>query len=440
MRLAGGRESLACPQTPPRQCSSSVGAPRAYAVPMMTTRSHPMRIALTLAIAGAAVAACESGDTHSEETCDISIDVFKELLVVDEGVIGDDRSRNDANGPWSFRHAIESMKPANESASAFVMRWFDDWATRKSLNGFVIDREPRAQLMRVKMVCPWLKETPQNQCDTACEQCVGSELDMAKAPFRLLAIVYRPDLGPRPDTASPAGEARLVFALTDGPADDPASAPMPFGLILEYALPVHEMGPSQWAQAWHALGAHGAHDESYKQSLAELTEKFVGRDAAPGAVNGSAISQIRTNESAFNWIWQLREFRLDSFGRLALAPVANTPGEPLNDSPVLRDWVQANAEAIKADMHVLPSSLAAGSSNQMLFTWMVPDVDEATRAAFSRGTCSGCHSGEKPMIASLDVAFHVSPFRSGEAKLSPFILEQEVPLRTASMQGLLCRE
>jgi len=59
--------------------------------------------------------------------------------------------------------------------------------------------------------------------------------------------------------------------------------------------------------------AHPTFDEPYKQELVGLTEKFVSRGASPNRINGSAISQVRANESAFNWIWQLREFHLDRF-------------------------------------------------------------------------------------------------------------------------------
>jgi len=294
--------------------------------------------------------------------------------------------------------------------------------------------------MQTALVCPWLRSTPANGCDVACAHCTAKVLDLAQAPFRLVAIANRTDLRTRPNRTSPAGESRLVFALTRGPADDPASAPAPMSLIFEYALPDSKT-PKEWVAAWHQLGTHPAFDEDYKKDLEVLTESFVKRDAAPSRTNGSALSQVRTNESAFNWIWQLREFHLDPVGSLRLAPTDNTPGESLNGSDVLRQFIMSNADAIKADQMVLPGSYAAGSANQFVVRWTFPGVDENIRVAFAKQTCNGCHSGENPPI---DTAFHVSPFRAGVAKLSPFLNDPQDPShdeltrRESVMSELLC--
>jgi hypothetical protein len=210
--------------------------------------------------------------------------------------------------------------------------------------------------------------------------------------------------------------------------------------IFEYALP-DAMSPEGWAQAWHALGRHPAFDESFRADLQALTDRFVSRGVSPARVNGSALSQVRTNESAFNWIWQLREFRLTAAGDLALAPVSNTPGETLNDSSTLHDFVTANVDAVRNDKMVLPASMRGGSANQLLFRWEIPDVDEPTRIAFAKATCNGCHSGENTPV---DTAFHVSPFRSGADKLSPFLnnpqdpAHDELARREGLLQSLLC--
>ena len=211
--------------------------------------------------------------------------------------------------------------------------------------------------------------------------------------------------------------------MTNGAGDDPNATMAPMTVIFEYALP-NSRTPKAWSESWHHLGTHAAFDEAYKVELAQLTEEFVKRGASPERQNGSAIAQVRTNESAFNWIWQLRQFQLDATGALVLRPVSNTPGEGLNNSPQLRDFVLSNAEKIKKDEHVLPQYMLAGSADQLLFRWKVPNVDENTRIAFARSTCNGCHSGENPPI---DTAFHVSPYRAGIEKLSPFLNSKDDP-------------
>jgi hypothetical protein len=387
-----------------------------------------------------AVACSQAKDDAPASSCDVSVDAFKELMVVDDSVIGDPRSKNALNGPWSFRHAIEGVMPEGANRSKFILSWLYNWVNTTEINGFKTDLESRVEEMNTRLVCPWLRSTAANGCDATCNTCAGRELDLAKAPCKLSAIVNRTELGARPDAASPAGESRLLFGMTFGPGDDPASQPAALSVIFEYALP-ESMTPRQWLDAWHHLGTHAEIDEPFKVELTELTEKFVARGASPARKNGSALSQMRTNESVFNWIWQMREFRLDSLGDLRLSTLQNTPGEALNNSPALKAYIVANSEAILADKNILPLSMAAGSADQLRFRWSAPDVNEPLRAAFARTTCNGCHSGENPVI---DTAFHVSPYRSGKEKLSQFLYNpsnrthDELSKRAAVMAAKLC--
>ena len=401
---------------------------------------------VTSAVVVAALAAGGCSSNSSNDTaakCDVNVDAFKELIVVEPSVIDDARSHNATNGPWSFRHAMESMTPPTVPANVFVNSWLRVWIDQTSHNGAVLDREPRGGEMKSVIVCPWLKQTPSNGCDAICEHCVTQELDLAKAPFRLIAISNRMDLRKEAFHRTPAGEARLVFALTDGPADDPLSKTRAFTVALEYALP-ETKSIKEWSESWHALGAHPAFDEGYKAELEALTESFVARDKGVGQPNGSAISQVRTNESVLNWIWQLREFHLTKNGVLELGSTQNTPLETINNTPILTKWVAANADAIKKGNHQMPESLLGGSANAFLFRWTLPGVDDETRRAFARGTCDGCHTGDNTSSAK-DTAFHISPFRAGPSKLSTFffdptsktpdILSQRVGISKATLCG-----
>jgi hypothetical protein len=409
---------------------------------MIMGRFAPLLLAIIGVAVGSVAGACSSSEGDSASTnraCGVAVDRFKELMIVDDAVINDARTRNETAGVWSFRHAVEAALPAGANASSFLAAWLEDWESTKQVNGFTVDKEPRR--ISTTLVCPWLQATPQNQCDATCGTCVSRNLDLAKAPFRLIAIVNRMDLRGHPGATSPAGEGRLVFAMTRGPGDDAASMAMPSAVIFEYALP-KSMDAEHWAQTWHHLGTHAAIDEAYKTELAEVTERYVGRGVSPERVNGSALAQVRTNESAFNWIWQLRQFELDASGNLRLAPVANTPGEPLNNSTLLRDFVKTNREKILAGQHVLPRSMTGGSADQLLFRWNVPEVDDTLRRAFAHETCNGCHADENTPV---DTAFHVSPFRSGVAKLSRFVNDPQDPTkddlakREASMRTALCK-
>lgn len=363
---------------------------------------------------------CTSEATDPVTQCEAeTVESLKEMVVVEEGVLSSPRALNANDGVWSFRHAIENMAPAHLAPGDFVHQWLVNWVTTKEVNGFRTDRptEERDATMRHLVVCPWLKRSPANACNDDCSKCASESLDLAQAPFRLIAIVNRLDQSEEVAN-EPNGEGRLAFALTQGAADDPASKPLPMSVIFEYQLRASRTR-QEWAQAWHSLGGFPSFDERYMAALESVTNAFTKRGSSPGSLNGgSAIGQVRTNESALNWIWQQREFGLDPAGALTLRPVRNTPGEPLNGTPSLRQFIVTNQEAILANRYELPEQLRAGSADQLMGVWNVPDIDPKLRKAFAAGTCNGCHAFENPNV---DTAFHISPFRKGTDKLSPFV-------------------
>jgi hypothetical protein len=374
----------------------------------LMTMSGRLRIAFGALLTGlVACSSASSGDGAGSPESETHFDVLKELEIVDDAVVADPRSLNATSGVWSFRHVVEAQAEGGDP-SAFVLGWLRTWET-EAFNNEPLNVEPRGESMKIKVICPWLKLTPENACDATCGSCKAEKLDLAKAPFRLIAIANRMDLRKKLYPTGPHGEGRLVFGLTTGPADLPSSSPAAMSVIFEYALP-DTMSDLQWAEAWHALGGFASYDEDYKNALAGITEQFVAHKGH--------LAQARTNESVTNWIWQMRQFSVDSVGALSLRPTTDTPVGDLNKSAALSAFVKANADGILNDRYAVPASMLGGSANNFLFRWSVDGVDEPTRKAFAAGTCTGCHSGENPTV---DTAFHVSPFRHGTDKLSPFL-------------------
>jgi hypothetical protein len=380
----------------------------------------------------------------------VQVERFKELEIVDDAVIGDTRASNAAKGAWSFRHAMEEMAPAGTDPSEFVHRWFEEWNTVSKHNGFPIPDKAQLEAggtaaifasgMERLVLCPWKKRTPANGCNADCSVCTDHKLDLAVAPLRLIAIANRMDLRIEPDILA-AGEGRLVYAVTTGAADDPSSAPMPMTIILEYKLP-DSVAVGDWARAWHSLGKHTAFDEGYKNELQSVTDRFVSRNAIPGVPNGSALHQARTNGNAIFWGWQMRQFGLGSDGLMHPQGVRNTPDVSMNKSPILAAWLNDNAEVVKTGHYAIPESFLGATTDNLLFKWSVPNVDRAVETEFARGTCNGCHSeGVNPFI---DLAFQISPFRSGTEKLSAFInnpadpTKDDLAVRTRLLQDALC--
>ncbi len=387
-------------------------------------------------------AGCSSGQaSSSNDACSqIAIDRFKELIVVDDAVISDSRALNATDGAWSFRNAIEQMTPPGESASDFVLSWLTEWGAIRQFNGYPLDSvgEYRDTAMNSQVICPWLQLTPSNGCNADCSTCTSKTLDMAQAPFKLLAIVNRIDLRVQPNEG--IGEARLVFGLRKGPADL-GSPPMPMTVNFEYGLP-SSRSLVEWAKTWHALGSFGQFDDSFKTALQAVTDAYVSRNAEPSNPNGNALHQLRTNESALDWIWQLRQFNLSSTdGMLHTAGTVGTPSASFNATDTLTSFINGNVDAIRAGYNPVPDYMSAGSIAQLLFTWSAPGVTDDLRKDFAKNTCNGCHSEEVP---SIDTAFHVSPFRSGTDKVSPFLNDttgrsvDELTRRSTSMQQALC--
>ncbi len=399
-------------------------------------------------VATGSVAACTDGSTDKPDedpaikacVAETKVDAYKELAIVDDDILDDPRAKNANNGVWSFRHAVENMTPQGTDPGDFVLSWLTHWIDIKTFNNFPLNREPREALMNQKVICPWLKRTPANACDAACGTCAARKLDLAQAPFRLIAITNRMDLRDEVE-GEPSGEGRLVFATAsngagDAPVADPKLDNLPMTLIFEYRLP-DSRSLVDWAKTWHALSGFATTDEPYRAALEQVTNAFTKRGANPAGMNGSAISQVRTNESAANWIWQQREFALDRSGQLRLRGLRNTPPEELNNNHALSDWVNANRNGILSSRFEMPAPLQSGASNLQVdpSTWRLPDVDEPLRKAFAKNTCNGCHISE---TQSVDFAFHVSVYQRGRARLSKFVTDEELPVRTTKVQRALC--
>jgi hypothetical protein len=249
----------------------------------------------------------------------------------------------------------------------------------------------------------------------------NGQLDLTRAPLRLLSIVNRMDV--RNLEKGHAGEGRFVF----GVLDTAAGFPMEFTIILEYRLPATSVEDVvAWANAWHALGALPFPSEEYNSALQALTTRFAGRGAEPGRPNGSALGQLRTNENSLNPLWELREFKLSATtGMLEPSFVELTPDTSFmqNGNPVA-NYINQNEAAILIERHEVPelfegSPFLGGSSFNEQSAWLPPGVNNPeARHRFSLNTCNGCHAGQETGTDFL----HIFPRSPGEvSSLSGFM-------------------
>ncbi|HYI02209.1 hypothetical protein [Hyalangium sp.] len=374
-----------------------------------------------------------------------SIDPARELFISDVSVVDDTRyttwapkKDKDPEGAWSFGRLIDNMLPEQlrnpYGRSQFILLWLKTWERDQTVNGLVIPARP---LIRSLIIDPWRTASG---CTGRDEQCV---LDMAQAPFRLLAIVNRPDLRRVPTTlySGDAGQGRLLFG-----ALGPQRERLPFTVIFEYRLPVSsKVDILTWAERWHQLGSL-PFGPRYNEKLFSVTREFTRRNAAPRQVNGSALLQIRTNEVPLSPVqpplWEMREFVLSrSTGLLQPATVKQEVNAALNGSATLGAWVEGNATVILAGRHVVPTTwqgqsfLAASAPVPAELAWVVPGATEEVRHALALATCSGCHKSETGTNF-----LHVRTREAGSpSQLSPFLTQELSPTgpRRADFHTLL---
>jgi hypothetical protein len=257
--------------------------------------------------------------------------------------------------------------------------------------------------------------------------------NFGNAPFRLLAIVYRPDLVRRNAAGKilNAGEGRFVFNVLDLDS----GAELPFTVIFEYGLVATDRaGVKAWAERWHSLGGL-AFGPQFNSTLQQVTDRFSSRNADPLKPNGSSLNQLRTNEIALANPWQLREFQVQPSGRLENVTVKQSPDTALitANPSLLSKMVNDNAAAIRDGTVTIPEKIGGtaviGGTSDVVgnnFFWPRLSIsDNDLRHDFGMLTCNGCHNVESGPKADQNGSFgfrHISGRKPNEkATLSVFL-------------------
>jgi hypothetical protein len=392
-----------------------------------------------------------------------AIDPAKELVITDPSVIASPlettfdpihSSGTSPHGAWSFGRLVHNMLPRHArsspaAASQLVIDWLRTWEVDQAANPEVSPARARPAI-RTLVIAPWKAasgcvEPQARDTDATCV------LDMTKAPFRLIAIVNRPDLRiVSRDGSAIGGEGRFVFQLV-GPTlgidaatgevaiMDATIKPQKFTVIFEYALPVrHPVETLVWAHRWHLLGKL-RFGPAFNAVLRTITNDFAGPDQDRRRPNGNALNQLRTNEvalqgarfptSGFNaakQFWELREFHLASYGLVPhtvdlepardfdIARTGQVDGEGSRTEELVA-FLTANAPAVLAGTHELAPGMSGNSAlvgsapygawgkrtnpspptiPSTGFAHDLPGVDIAVRDGLALGTCAGCHRHE----------------------------------------------
>jgi hypothetical protein len=357
------------------------------------------------------------------------------LTITDVSVVQDPTRTYDgcsatgSMGKWTFGYLMQQM--ANQSAtgtdpSTFVANWLQTWMNNQTVNGF--GDAARTQINSLIMQ-PWITRSGGP----------GNPLNLALAPFRLLAIVNRLDLRTAGvyGGGGNAGEGRLVFGVMDQNCN-----PQPFTVIFEYGVPLSGCpAVKSWAQQWESLSSLTLGTAAYNNALEAITDQFTGAGENPAKPGGSALDQLRTDERALTLPWELREFHLMPASgtqvQLQQATVAQTPeSTPLNGSTVLGDYINANQAAIDDNTYAVPAQFPPGTGFLGSSSVNQQDVWNASNIAVNAtstppvsatlnprhffaldGTCNGCH-GRETATAFLQIANRTS---GSQAALSGFL-------------------
>jgi hypothetical protein len=293
----------------------------------------------------------------------------------------------------------------------------------------------------------------------------GVTLDMAQAPFQLLAVVNRTDLH-----TTGNGEARLIYAVRAQSQIPGVTFPITGDLmtvIFEFSLPSTATSPNRlaWVNQFFSLPNNGS--KSCQFSCASSPDP-VGCAFACNVqlvtdqfVLPAQLIDLRTNENFLapgegSWAW--RQFVLsqaNGVNVLVSSVDAETADITLNHKDPVGSFLKANEADFETGFIQLP--LAIGSSPVLSgvafddndpWNFSTFGVDEPARHAFSGRACNGCHffeagSAQGAGISSLtiDALFHVTPLRvpdaTGQNLVSPFITQIELPRRASFMANQL---
>ncbi len=358
-----------------------------------------------------------------------AIDPTRELMILDTAVVEDPLRTFDAcanvgtkNGVWTFGRLMKNIvntPMTGVNAALYTEEWMNTWKTDQMTNGFF--PAPARPNIATKVLAGWPRLS-------------NGQLDLDRAPMRLLAIVNRLDLrGPRSDmlgSLGEAGEGRFVFGVLD--RSNGRCEALPFTIIFEFRVPIQGCSATlSYANQWANLGNIPMGTPEFNTALAALTNRFARVGADPLGINTNALNQVRTNENALNDLWEFREYKqqgdLNNNIRLRTFMPAQTPHITMNGTALLADYMNRNATSILNGTH-----LVVGAHNGQPFmgasaahpdfrptgAWRAANVSSnLVRHKFGLETCNGCHGSET------DTPFlHIEPRERGDmSRISHFL-------------------
>jgi hypothetical protein len=336
-------------------------------------------------------------------------------------------------GVWTFAHLMREMATGSgKTPEQFVTDWLSMWLNNYTVNSDVVAARPAMfnQVIRPWAIASGVTATLVISPTGFRSVTLSGPLDLDIAPFRLLAIVNRVDLGEtetgpsgyngkitsRPKTP---GELRFIFGVVQpnpwGAGTEASCGRKRFTVIFEYGVPGEGCDTVvAWAKQWTTLQSLSGFTAAYKAKLESMTESVVVHGAAPAKGNQNAINQIRTNEIALTIPWELREFTLTVEnplagtdvpvnGGLRKHTVAMTPDDgaysAAGGDPAINAFVNGpvlgNIDGYTVPYFFGGAAFRGGNTLIGPAHWEAnATLSVLARHRFSLNTCGGCHQGD----------------------------------------------
>jgi hypothetical protein len=379
-------------------------------------------------IVALSVAACARAPAEDRGSTSGAIDrppnIRAELMLTDLSIVEDDPTRvtdpcdavsHGQLQPWDFGNVFAhlAMNVGATDPVAFTEQLFSDLEIGYVVNGFTVPG------LLGGFLDDWKYESGGDR----------QHIDVAIAPFRLLAIIPRPDQRTRDGAGNPmsAGEVRFAYGFTtlnregcDGAGEST--------LIVECNVPATTNADVlDFATRVHRLGDLPFGSSAYLDAVQSITDR-----ALATCLTSDGKGQVRTNIRG-DFSWQMQEFRAGD-GELVPSTVALTPDRgTFVNNPALADFINANEAQILAETHEVPlrldgdvpfrggaalNDLTGVVSDQNV--WRAPGINNPeARHRFARNTCNGCHSNEaNPVGNALQIG---TRNQHSESPLSQFL-------------------
>ncbi len=259
-----------------------------------------------------------------------------------------------------------------------------------------------------------LSSVPRNRLLFAWPACEGGKKCLDTAPFRLLALTFRPDLanfrcGEAEEGDNACGaEMHFEFAQIVKKAADEQSS-----MIVEYSISKQTKADLQdMMRSWTQLATIAAPDALAEGIKAKWTERR-------GQFDGVKLRFAAKRNTS----WELRQYAFDAASGQLIAsttlPGEIAPEKWMKPPCTVNEAAKTFLQGFNGDVQTIPQSFLGPTATvpSPLVFEVGADFTRETRFAIGANTCSGCHSRETGTPT-----LHIRNREHGaKSKLSPFL-------------------